>query len=162
MIRYNCDCATRHFVSLTSTLDDSDGSFFFFPPKSRFLKIKKKNVHFQIICSFIFFSDLARKAIFFHSPQLSVVIVAAKLKLVLRHRVYTQSVCNFLSGDVSSSMWCFLNIAILYSSTTLLRMLSPKFRRLVCGFVWSEAFCGERYPEWRLLYRLWHSLLLGE
>lgn len=44
-----------------------------------------------------FFSDLARKAILFHKPQLSVVTVAARLKLVPRHRVYTQSVCNFLS-----------------------------------------------------------------
>lgn len=74
---------------------------------------------FQIIRS-LFCAELARKAILFHKPQLFVGIVAAKLKLAPRPRVYTQSVCNFPQWRCVLFHVILLNIASLYSSTTLL------------------------------------------
>lgn len=66
--------------------------------KSRFLKITYGT---------LFRADLARK------PQLSVGIVAPKLKLVLRPRVYTQSVCNFPQLRCDLLHVVLLNIASL-------------------------------------------------
>lgn len=102
-----------------------------------------------------------RKAILFFKPQLYVGIVASKLKLVLRPRVYKHSVCNFPRGVLLHVI--LLNIVSLQSSTTL-----PPFRNIITKvlqasmwlrIVWG-IFCGATYPEWKLLYRLWHSLLL--
>lgn len=103
--------------------------------------------HFQITW-LLFCAKLARKAILFHKPQLFVGLVAAKR----RPRLHTESVCNFPSVFHVT----LLNIVMLQLFLHL-KMLLPGFWRLLCGFVWFEAFCCARYPEWRLLYLLWHS-----
>lgn len=94
------------FVS--STLHDSDRSYFF--PSTSVPQNKESafsdNLLIVLFLDFFicFCSNLAQKAILLHKPQLSVIIAVAKLKLVLRLGAYTQSVGNFLGGDVSSFM----------------------------------------------------------
>ena len=79
--------------------------FYFSLPKVTVPKNKKCGI-FRLWARY-FVPNSQERLILFHKPQQFVGNVAAKLKLVLRPRVYTQSVCDFPRGDVTSSMWRF-------------------------------------------------------
>lgn len=103
--------------------DDSDWSCFIsLCRKSRFLKIKKCGIF--TLWAHYFVPNLQDRLILFHGPQQLVGNVAAKLKLVLRPRVYTQSVCNFPQWGCYLLHVMLLNIVSLYISTTV-RMCHP-------------------------------------
>lgn len=103
--------------------DDSDWSCFIsLCRKSRFLKIKKCGIF--TLWAHYFVPNLQDRLILFHEPQQLVGNVAAKLKLVLRPRVYTQSVCNFPQWGCYLLHVMLLNIVSLYISTTV-RMCHP-------------------------------------